>query len=185
MLRIRLVGMMLIAVLAFTGVASAHNFVAEKAGAVKRISNTNQTFTTGAGIGVVCTTVAVNNANAVAGKQLTLLADVSYTGCKVLGIFNATVTTAKYLFSADETVNVENTIVISVPVAGCTITVLPQNNLLKVKYKNNGANVVVEANVHSIRSHGSGGECGTGTTSTGTYTGNTEVGSTGQTVSWE
>ncbi len=184
---IRLLGMTLVAVLAFSGVASAHSFVAEKAGAVTRVKNTTQVFKTGSGPAVECTADAVSNANAVAGKQLTLAADVSYSSCTVTEIlkFEATVTTAKYTFNADGTANLNNTIVIKVPIAGCNITVKPQNTLKTLTYKNTGKNVIVEPNVSGIVSEGSGGECGTGVTNKGTYTGTTEVTSSGNTISWE
>jgi hypothetical protein len=186
MLRIvRIIGMTLVAMLAMSGVASAHFFNAEKAGSVTRVTNKTQIFTAGGSIPVECTTDKVTNSNASIGNQLTLKADVSYSGCTVTAFkFAATVTTAKYLFSADETANLENTIVISVPVAGCDITVKAQNNLGVIKYKTNKKDIIVEPNVKSIKSEGSGGECGTGASSNGTYTGTTEVESSGQTIKW-
>jgi hypothetical protein len=186
MLRIRLMGMTLVAVLAFSGVASAHLFSSTVTGSVTRVTNGNQTFNTGGNQSVVCTTDKVSNSTATSGNVLSLTADISYSGCTVtvLGIkFEATVTTAKYLISADLLANLTNTVVIKVPVAGCDITIKPQNTLKAMKYKNTGKNVVVEPNVTSIKSEGSGGECG-GASSTGTYTGNTEVSVAGGTISW-
>jgi hypothetical protein len=186
MLRIRLLGMTLVALLAFGGVASGHVFEYSAVNAIKRVTNATQVFKTGGGLTVECTTDAVSSANSSAGNQLTLLADVSYSGCTATALkLGATVTTAKYLLSADETANLRNTVVINIPVANCHITVKAQNTLKTIKYKNTGKDLVVEPNVSGILSEGSGGECGTGDTSKGTYTGSTVVELVGGTISWK
>lgn len=189
MLRIvRVMGIALVAMLAISGVASGHDFKSSVAGNLKVVKNTNQVFNTGASSAVTCTKDSIVKGAAASGIQLSVLAEIEYTGCTVIGPFGlkfeATVSLAQYLFSADnELVRLENTIVVRVPIAECNITVKPQD-LKAVKYKNTNKHVVVEANVSGITSVASGGECGTGTNTTGTYTGNTEVEVVGGEISW-
>lgn len=183
---VRIVGITLVSMLALSGVASGHNFNASVGGALKAVSNTNQLFNTGASSDVTCTKVAIVKGTATAGNQLSVLAEIEYTGCTVTagGIkFEARVSLAQYEFSADnELVRLENTIVITVP-GVCNVTVKPQD-LKAVLYKNNGSNVVVEPHVSGIASDASGGACGSGKSTTGTYTGNTEVAAASGTIGW-
>jgi hypothetical protein len=182
MLRIvRIIGMTLVAMLALSGVASAHNFNATKAGALSRVSNTPQVFKTGAGSEVTCSTDAVTG-SAVSGNSLHQLVDISYSGCKVLGFVNAEVSLAQYLLSADLLALLENTVIINIPFV-CHITVKPQHFPTGLLFTNKGSNLVETTHVSGIKSEGSGSECGT-VSSTGTYTGTTEVAVAGGTLSW-
>ena len=188
MLRIvRIVGIALVSMLALSGVASGHNFKSSVAGNLKAVTNTNQLFNTGASSDVTCTKVAIVKGAATKELQLSVLAEIEYTGCTVtaFGIkFEATVSLAQYEFSADnELVRLENTIVIKVPIESCNITVKPQD-LKAVLYKNSGKHVVVEAHVSGIASEASGKACGSGKSTSGTYTGNTEVEVVGGEISW-
>jgi hypothetical protein len=181
---VRIVGMTLVAMLAISGVASAHSFEAEVAGSVTRVSNATQIFKTGF-TSVECKNDFVSNSKAVAGKQLTLTADVSYSSCEAALSTGATVSTAKYSFNADNTANLLNTVVIQ-GVSNCVITVKPQNTLKTVNYKTAGKDVIVEPNVSGIHSEGAAGPLNicAGTSTTGTYTGNTLVESAGQNIKW-
>ena len=181
---VRVIGITLVALLALGGVASGHEFESSVSGALSRVSNTNQVFTTGGGNEVVCTEDSVTG-SAVAGKVLHILVSIGYLKCTVkVSIFSfpADVSTAKYLLSADGLVKLENTVSINI-LGICNLTIKPQHFATGVAYKNNGNNVVEESNVTGIVSEGSGGECKGGTT--GTYTGNTEVALAGGKISWK
>jgi hypothetical protein len=187
MLRImRTVGTTLVVMLALGGVASGHNFNSSVTGNLKVVKNATQIFKTGTNTEVKCTKDSVVTGTASKGLQLSVLAQVEYTGCTVerFGFkFEATVSLAQYVFSADnELVNLENTIVIKVPIASCNITVKPQD-LKKVLYTNTAKHILITPEVSGILSTGSGGECG-GHSSTGTYEGSTEVEVVGGEISW-
>jgi hypothetical protein len=172
-------GLTIIAVLAVCAFAaasaSASTFLSTNATTLLGKSTSSQTFTTGAGAEVVCSADTATGP-ASAGSQLEVLAIVKYTGCKVGGIFEATVSEADYDFSADnELVNLLNTVLIIVPAANnCHVTVPPQD-LKGVTYDNlAGGKIDLLAKVTKISSQGSGGACG-GASTTGTYSGNTLV----------
>jgi hypothetical protein len=188
MLRIiRIIGMTLVSMLALSGVASAHVFESTVTGNIKAVKNGTQVFKTlpTGGTPVECTKVTVTKGTAQSGAQLHILAEIFYSGCTVTAFkFEAKITTAKYLFSADLLAALENTISITVPIANCAITVKPQD-LWTVKYLNSGNNIIVDPEVTGILSEASGGECGTtGHMSTGTYTGSTEVEVVGGKIKW-
>ena len=187
MLRIaRSLGMTLIAMLAISGVASAHNFKSTATGNLKAVSNQNQVFSTGIGSTVTCKKVTIAKGTASTGEQLHVLVEIHYDECKAEGFglkLEAAIHLAQYLFNADnELVKLENTIVILIP-GICQITVKPQD-LKAVLYKTSGKHVVVEPHVSGITSEGSGSVCGSGVSTTGTYTGNTEVEVEGGEISW-
>jgi hypothetical protein len=135
-------------------------------------------FKTSAGT-VECT--SANGEGAItANLALIQLVLVHYAGCKVTAPIsaNADVTLADYLFSADGTVQLDNTVTI-LPLSPdvCTITVGPQT-LSGITYANIAGppmEIEVKANVSSIHYTiiGGGGFCGTeGAHTDGTYTGN-------------
>jgi len=186
MLRIaRIVGMTLISMLAIGGVASAHVFEAEKAGSVTRAANALQIFTAEeGGPKVECETDAVTNASFTQTKQLHLLADISYSGCNIPGLGAATVSTAKYLFSADGgLVRLENTVLISAPFE-CMYTIHPQHFPTGITFQNKGNNIVVIPSVKGIVSLGTGGLGLCKNSTNGLYSGSTEVTSAGQVIKW-
>lgn len=185
MLRVRILGLALVAAFALSVVAassaSAHFFnstnttlVLDKGG--------EQKFTTGGGAEVICSE-ELSVGEVTAGQQLLTLAIVEYHKCKV-GIFSATVSLAHYDFSADELVNLLNTITINVPAGGCHVTVGPQD-LKGITYANlAGGKLEIKAKAGGIVSEGSGGACG-GKSTTGTYTGNSVVTAEVGEIKWE
>ncbi len=185
MLRIvRIIGTTLVAMLAISGVASAHFFEAEKAGSITRVANALQSFhQSEGGLEVACKKDLVLSATAVAGKQLHQLATIGYDECEAVGVGAATVSNAQYLFSADNLVKLENTVVITAPL-GCVITIKPQD-LTGITYDNSGKGIVILPSVKGISSVGEGGLglC-KATSSNGTYSGSTQVESAGQTIKW-
>lgn len=188
MLRIaQIVGVVLVSMLALSGVASGHNFKSSVGGNLKVVTNQNQLFTLSpSGDMVTCTKVSIVKGAAAAGTQLSILEEYEYTGCTLEsnGInLPATASLVQVVYGADDALErVENTWVITIPVASCHITVKPQDRKA-VLYKNSGKHIVIEPHVSGIVSEGSGGACGT-SSKTGTFTGNTEVEAASGTIEW-
>ena len=89
-----------------------------------------QTFETGGSVSVECNRVEAT-AEAQKVKVTTLKVDVKYTQCEVKAFaqkFPAEMSQVKYLLNANGTISFENAIRITVPIAGCEITVTPQSN---------------------------------------------------------
>ena len=163
--------------------ASAQSFHASKTGNLKGKATSNQVFTTAAGK-VTCEE-ATTTGTVTALLSLHQLVDVIYGKCTAFGLGGVDVSLALYLFNADGGLaKLENTVTITSLIAGCTIVVLGGQDLRTVKYKNVGKNLVEESEVAGIVSHGSGGLCGSGTSTTGTYVGNNEIELVGGEVSW-
>ena len=182
----------LVAILAVgltAAVASAHEFESSVNGNLFPDGNSTQTFKTGSGPAVECGKVDIEEGKATTGTQNSILVGIGYLNCKVkvsIFSFEATVSLAKYKFLASGLAHLENLVLISVPVAGCSIDVPAQNNLEHVAYLNVPTNgVTIDALVSGIDSIGSGGECGTGLSSNGTYTGSTETLVAGGTIKWK
>jgi len=187
MKRIKFVGLALVAVCAISVVAaagaSAHNFTASEVGALTGKSLQTQRFHTSAG-NVECTALKATGTSAL--KSLTQEASVSYTGCTAFGLA-AKVSTVKYLFNADGTASVLNTVTITA--TACTVTVpsSKNQNLGLLKYKTVGKLVELEPTVKGITSTGTGAACTYAEESNGTYGGNSNVGLANGTgsVGWE
>jgi hypothetical protein len=110
-----------------------------------------------------------------------------YSGCEAFGE-RATVTEASYEFDANGSVSVLRTITIDVPELDCTITMSPQVGLKTVTYKNDGNDLLIQANVKgndikgfngitdTVAGGGKHEECGKdGTNTDGTYVGDVKV----------
>ncbi len=189
MLRIRIIGLAIGAVLALSAVASssasaATLFLASTTGTLldTNAGKGNHVFKTGSeGTAIECKKeLSTGTVTSLDTKEQ--LEDVIYEECNavtLLGEFPATVSLALYVFHAAGTVDIENEITITVPIAGCNVKVKKQNGLKSVTYSNIEPNtghgdVELSANVSGISSLGSGGACG-GTSTTGTYTGKSLV----------
>jgi hypothetical protein len=161
--------------------ASAAFFHASKTGKLVGKQTGTQTFNTGSGA-VECTKAA-SSGTATALLVLSQLIQTTYTGCTAFSFAEVKINTADYLFNADKgLVLLDNTLKIEVPLAGCSVTVPPQD-LFTVTYDNKSGKLLELTNVHSIKSTGSGGLCG-GSNSSGTYVGNNELELTGGELSW-
>jgi len=183
----------LVAVFALCALGAANAQAAPKftsstgEGSLSGEATTNQVFTAGFG-NVTCTAVDVSGT--VAGTEKTEQeSTVQYTNCKALGVPTAHVTPATYLFTANGTVHVQNSITItitkSIVNAHCTLTITPQT-LGGITYSNDSPNETVAANTSGIDYHSSGGACGSaGTHTDGTYTGTTLVKSSSGSISWD
>jgi hypothetical protein len=189
MKRIKLFGLCLVAALAVSSVstvaASAHEFVASKAGTVKDKQVNNHKFRTNAGT-VECGSEA-SEGTAVAGSQKTNKEKVKYAECAAFG-FEATISEAEYEFSAEEWVSVLNKVTIEVPLAGCKVTIGTTKNkeLKKVPYKNSAPAKTIEAKalVKGITYTSSGGLCGT-SGENGEYSGSSKLELVGGTIEWK
>jgi hypothetical protein len=189
MKRIKVCGLCLAGAFAFSAVgvasASAHEFVASKAGTVKVPQVTNHKFKTNAGA-IECMST-VGEGTAVAGSQKTNTEKVKYSECTAFG-FEAVISEAELQFSAEEWVSILNKVTIELPLAGCKITINPTKNkeLKKVTYKNSAPvkTVEVKAVAKGITYTSSGGMCGT-SGENGEYGGNSKVELVGGTIEWK
>jgi hypothetical protein len=189
MKRIKIVGLCLVVALALSFVsaaaASAHEFVASKAGTVKGTPVNGQKFKTNIGT-IECMKESVE-ATAVAGSQKTSKQKIKYGACTAFG-FEAVISEAEFEFSAEEWVSILNKITVELPLAECTVTFSPTKNteLKKVTYKNSAPAKTVEAKaaVKGIIYKSSGGSCGT-SGENGEYIGNTKDELVGGTIEWK
>jgi hypothetical protein len=177
----------LVAILALSAIgaanASAATFTASATGTLTGKATTTQTFTTNAGQ-VKCTT-AETSGNIVSTASPEQHVTVNYKNCTAFGFATVDITAATYLFTADGTVHLLNTITINVTGAGCTQTVKAQT-LSGITYTNSGTKEIVHANTSGIHYVGSGGLCGSTTQTNGTYVGSNEVERVGGgSVSWD
>lgn len=178
MQRIKLVALALVAVGVMSAAAAtgavAHTFTATEMGKLTAKATATQVFSVDGGKTVECTALKLTAGEAVL-TSLTQKATIVYSGCKSFGL-SATVSTAKYSFSADGTASLENTITITA--LGCTVTVPSAKNqgLSSITYSNNGKNVKLTPAVKNITSSGSGSTCTYSEESKGTYSGTSEVG---------
>jgi len=129
----------------------------------------NQVFTPGGGGSVTCKK-AHTSGTIISFGGVSQHFTVSYSECTAFG-FPATVSNATYELYATGTVDVENTITISV--FGCTTTVKPQKGLKAVSYTNKAGKIEQHSNVSGIVSTASGFPCTGGVN--GTFTGSNLV----------
>lgn len=170
-----------LAAVSAAGASAAPHFKASAKGSLKGTQTGNQVFTTGAGE-VSCTKAAttgtVTNLEAVEQEVA-----VKYTGCTAFSFVGAEISEAKYNLHANGEVDVLNSIKITVPLAGCSVTVSPQKGLKAVTYTNVSGKIEEASKVESIVSKGTGGICG-GENKTGSYKGSNLVELVGGTVEW-
>jgi hypothetical protein len=140
-------------------------------------SEGNQVFTTTAGT-VTCTAAATKGeikSFAASEQEVT----VTYSGCTAFGIVNVDITPATYNFHASGTVDITKEITITVTggiFGNCTVKVPSGQTVGTVAFSNSGSNnILVNPSVTGIKYTGSGGLCGSGTDTNGTYVGKSEV----------
>jgi hypothetical protein len=160
--------------------ALAHEFTASQSkGIIQDKNTTNHIFALSAGNEVKCTqekSIGIVQTEKSATSKETVL----YSGCEAFG-FAAQISQVKYEFKAENTVAVENEVIITVPSQGCEVKVptAGNSNLGTITYNNNTQNGTIElvANVTGITSTGSGTGilCPKGTFTTGTYKGTSDV----------
>lgn len=165
------------------GWASAHEFVASKAGTTKDKQLTVQKFKTSAGV-FECKKES-SEGSVVSGSQKTTTEKIKYTECTAFG-FGVKVSEAEFEFNAEGTVTIKKLVTMEVPLAECNVT-LPttgNSNLKSVTYKNNSGKVEVKSLYKSMTYGATGGSCGEPGTN-GEYTGNSEVELVGGTLEWK
>jgi len=167
-------------VLGFSAVAaadaSAAKFQTNEFGTLAGSATSTQTFKTNGG-SIECTAAATSGSVEyfeAASQKVT----VAYSSCKAFGIANVSISPAEFELHAGGTVDVLNTITLSVAATiffpKCTITVGPQSGLGSISYKNSSGKVTAEFAISGITYSSSGGACGA-SGSNGTYTGNDEL----------
>lgn len=197
MQRIRFIGLALVAPFAFSGVAtasaSAHEFVASVVpGNLKGKALNTHKFKTKAGTGE-CKVANVVEAGSkvVESPAKTQEVELEYKECEVPGLGTATVSNAKYAFSAELTkdASLKNTVTVKASI--CTVTVEPvtaNQGLEKVEYANLAGPpeaIEVKSTVTGI-TYKTSSFCpgGAVTASDGEYTGKEKVEETGGNVKW-
>lgn len=156
--------------------AMAHEFVASQSKGSIQDKGGKQVFKTGL-LTVECE--AETSTGVVQAKHSqTSREEVEYSGCKALSL-PATVTQAKYIFSAEGTVEITDPVVVTIPKEGCEINVPGGQKLSKVTYTNNQQNGTMEikAEVSAIKAtlSGTGAVCPKGASETSKYEGTSTV----------
>jgi hypothetical protein len=185
--RVGMVGRALVAALALgvlgAGSASAHEFVASKAGATKDKQLNAQKFKTSAGL-FECKKES-SEGSVTAGSQKTTIEKIKYTECTAFG-FVVNVSEAEYEFSAEGTVAIKKLVTMEVPLAECNVTLPTAGNgaLKTVSYKNNTGKVEVKSLYKNMTYGATGGTCGEPGIN-GEYAGNSEVELVSGTLEWK
>jgi hypothetical protein len=198
MQRFKVLGLALLALLAIgagaVAAASAHEFIASKVpGNLAGEALNKHKFKTKAGT-VECKVANVQeiNSKVVASPAKTQEVEVAYEQCEVSGLGAASVSTAKYLFSAETTKNVSLRSKVTITVSLCTVTIensKANENLEKVAYANMVGPpewIEVKATVTGITYKTSALCPGGGVTAAdGEYAGNEKVLETGGNIRWQ
>lgn len=151
--------------------ASAARFQSDETGTLNGHALNTQTFTFTGGT-AKCTTATTSGS--VSGyEEEALKVKVAYSGCTAFGK-EATVSAAEFELHASGTVDLINTVTISV--AGCSVKVGSQSGLKSVSYENQTSTgkLVAKSSLSSIVYTTSGEGCGIGG-SNGSFSGNSEL----------
>ena len=148
--------------------ASAAIFQVNETGTLKGHALNAQVFTFSGGTAKCTTATTSGSVTGYSAEELKV--SVAYSGCTAFGQA-ASVSTAEYDLHANGTVDVLNTITISI--TGCTVKVGPQSGLKSVSYENS-TKLIEKGSVSSIVYTSSGGACGS-SGSSGTFSGNSEL----------
>ena len=174
---LRVLSICAIVVCAFGAMAAADASAAkfqtnEETGTLKGHALSTHTFSFSAGQ-VKCTTATAGGSVEGYEAEEQKVA-VAYGGCTGFGLGGATVSTAEYELHANGLVDVLNTITITIPLAGCSLTISPQKSLPAFIYRNSAGRLITEGTLAGIAYSSSGGSCGPGGTN-GTYGGSEEL----------
>lgn len=190
--KLKALGLALVAVFAMSAVAASAASAVEFHGGAEptKINATgvgNQTLSAN-GVNVVCSTSSFTSGN-VAQTTSSITITPTYSNCKVAGLFTAHVnfTSCDYTFNASGTVDLGcttegDTVDITATFFGssvCTIKISEGTFAEAATYDNvtegGKKHVTVTANAKGITYAETGGECGIGSGTNGTYTGNATV----------
>jgi hypothetical protein len=172
--KVRILGILGTIAFAFSLVAAANasaaHFQTNETGTVKGKALNTQTFTFSGGT-AKCTTATTSGSVSEDGPA-ELKVSVAYSGCTAFGK-EATVSTAELDLHASGTVDVLNTI--TVTVSGCTVKIGSQSGLKSVSYEDQESGKLIEKeSLSNISYTSSGGICGS-SGSTGSFSGNSEL----------
>jgi hypothetical protein len=170
--------------LLISGVASAHEFVASKAGTTTGKQKTFQKFETSSGI-FECKKDTTEG-SVTEGSQKTAIVKVQFLECTAFG-FGVNASIAEFEFNAEGTATIKKLVTMEVPLAACEIT-LPttgNNNLKAVTYKNLPEGKLEIKSLLKGMTYGStGGSCGEPGMN-GAFNGASEVELPKGTVEWK
>ena len=177
-----LVGVLALLALA-AGSASAHEFVASKAGTTKDKQLNVQKFKTSGGL-FECKKES-SEGSVTAGSQKVTIEKVKYTECTAFG-FAVVVSEAEFEFNAEGTVTFKKLVKMELPLAECEVTLptIGNANLKTVTYKNNAGKVEIKSLYKNMTYGATGGSCGE-PGANGEYSGNSEVELVGGTLEWK
>jgi len=172
----------LVAVFALCAIGAANASAASKftysaTGSLTGHATTNQVFTGGFG-SVSCTKAA--SSGTIAGTEFAEQEmEVAYSECKALGVATAHISPGLFLFTANGTVHLLNTITITITktifTAHCTLTITPQTPTGVIHYVNMAPRLTTIWTI-GLKYHSSGGPCGSaGEHSDMTFEGTDEV----------
>jgi hypothetical protein len=179
----RLLGIIPLSMLA-PGSASAHEFVASKAGATTGKHTTVQKFETNAGM-FECKKEK-SEGSVVAGSQKTTIVKVQFTECAAFG-FGVVASIAEFEFNAEGTATIKKLVTMEVPLGECELTFPTTGNsgLKTVTYKNlTGGKLEIKALLKGMTYGATGGVCGE-PGANGAFNGNSEVELPSGTLEWK
>jgi hypothetical protein len=186
MQRVRIIAGVLLSLLAVAvpQSATAHEFVASKAGAVTGKQVNVQKFETNAGV-FECKK-ASSEGSVTAGSQKTAIVKVQFSECAAFG-FVVIASVAEFEFDAEGTATIKKLVTMEVPLGECELTlpVAGNSKLKTVTYKNlTGGKLEIKSALKSMTYGATGGLCGEPGTN-GMYNGSSEVVLAGGTVEWK
>lgn len=190
MQRVKIMGLAIVAMLALSGLAvssaSASLFLFHPTGKILGEATNTQVFEAN-GTKFECKK-ATFSGTATALRALTVLVEVIYTECSTPLAGLVEVSPAQFILNADLKVAVENTVKVTVPAAGCSLSIGPAGNqeLNSVHYATEGADLKINALAKGITFTTTGGECVPPGTNA-TYNGQAKImsGATGGVVRWD
>lgn len=167
-----------------SGPASAHEFVASKAGTTTGKQANVQKFETNAGV-FECKK-ATSEGSVTEGPQKTAIVKVQFLECAAFG-FGVNASIAEFEFNAEGTATIKKLVTMEIPLGGCEIT-LPTTgnaNLKTVTYKNlAGGKLEIKSLLKGMTYGATGGVCGEPGTN-GAFNGSSEVELPKGTVEWK
>jgi hypothetical protein len=166
------------------GSASAHEFVASKAGKTTGKQLTAQTFETSGGV-FECKK-ETSEGSVAAGSQKTTIVGVHFLECTAFG-FVVIASLAEFEFNAEGTVTIKKLVTMEIPLGECEMTfpTTGNSNLKTVTYKNlTGGKLEIKPVLKKMTYGSTGGLCGE-PGANGAFAGGSEVELPSGTLEWK
>jgi hypothetical protein len=161
--------------------ASAAQFTASSTGSISGKATTTQVFTTSSG-SLKCTAAAGSGTvSSLASTELH--STIKWSGCTFLGFAVVEVSPATVRFTASGQVDLLNAITISIPLAGCSVTI-PAQTFSATSWSNIVSKLRAIKNWVGIHYNSTGGICGSPGTN-GTFIGSEDYELVGGTLSFD